>query len=201
MNRSQFIELVRRNYYNGIPSSDAELTPEEVDLYVDAAVGRAVTINYREAIELDGIETIGDVFYSTFKGFTISKDNDTGYYYFDLPQAPLASKRGYNIATLTFPVSSGLAKAPIQVSVKELDYMDQLPTPPSKIFFWPEGKRLYMKSYINLIGKAPIVRMVSPKIDEIPEYYIASAMDRIMGQLRIKKQTPQDLANGGVDKA
>ena len=107
MNRSQFIELVRRNYYNGIPSSDAELTPEEVDLYVDAAVGRAVTINYREAIELDGIETIGDVFYSTFKGFTIAKDNDTGYYYIDLPQAPLASKRGYNIATLTFPVSSG----------------------------------------------------------------------------------------------
>ena len=201
MNRSQFIELVRRNYYNGIPSSDAELTPEEVDLYVDAAVGRAVTINYREAIELDGIETIGDVFYSTFKGFTIAKDNDTGYYYFDLPQAPLASKRGYNIATLTFPVSSGLAKAPIQVSVKELDYMDQLPTPPSKIFFWPEGKRLYMKSYINLIGRTPIVRMVSPKIDEIPEDYIASAMDWIMGQLRIKKQTPQDLANDGVDKA
>jgi hypothetical protein len=79
--------------------------------------------------------------------------------------------------------------------------MDQLPIPPSKIFFWPEGKRLYMKSYINLIGRTPIVRMVSPKIDEIPEDYIASSMDWIMGQLRIKKQTPQDLSNDGVDKA
>jgi hypothetical protein len=201
MNRSQFIELVRRNYYNGIPSSDAELTPEEVDLYVDAAIGRAITINYREAIELDGVETIGDTFYSTFKGFTIAKDNDTGYYYFDLPQAPLASKRGYNISTLTFPVNSGLAKAPIQISVKELDYMDQLPMPPSKVFFWPEGKRLYMKSYINLVGKSPIVRMVSPKIDDIPEDYIPAAMDWIMSQLRVKKQTPQDFSNDNIDKA
>jgi hypothetical protein len=58
-----------------------------------------------------------------------------------------------------------------------------------------------MKSYINLIGRTPIVRMVSPKIDEIPEDYIASSMDWIMGQLRIKKQTPQDLSNDGVDKA
>lgn len=201
MNRNQFIELVRRNYYNGIPSSDAELTPEEVDLYVDAAIGRAITINYREAIELDGVETIGDVFYSTFKGFTIAKDNDTGYYYFDLPQAPLASKRGYNISTLTFPVSSGLAKAPIQISVKELDYMEQLPMPPSKVFFWPEGKRLYMKSYINLVGKNPIVRMVSPKISDIPEDYIPAAMDWIMSQLRVKKQTPQDFSNDNIDKA
>lgn len=201
MNRSQFIELIRRNYYSGFPSADAELTIEEVDLYVDIAVGRAVTINYRDAIELDGIETVGDVFYSTFKGFTIYQDTDTGYYYFDLPQSPLASKRGYNISTLTFPVSSGLAKAPIQVSVKELDYMDQIATPPSKIFFWSEGKRIYMKSYINLIGRAPIVRMISSKIQDIPEDYVAAAMDYIMGQLRIKKQTPQDFSNDGLDKA
>lgn len=201
MNRSQFIELIRRNYYSGVPSADAELTIEEVDLYVDIAVGRAVTINYRDAIELDGIETVGDVFYSTFKGFTIYQDTDTGYYYFDLPQSPLASKRGYNISTLTFPVSSGLAKAPIQVSVKELDYMDQIATPPSKIFFWSEGKRIYMKSYINLIGRAPIVRMISSKIQDIPEDYVAAAMDYIMGQLRIKKQTPQDFSNDGLDKA
>jgi nucleoside-diphosphate-sugar epimerase len=39
--------------------------------------------------------------------------------------------------------------------------MDNLKQPPSKIFYWPEGKKLWFKSYTNLVGKNAIVRMVS----------------------------------------
>ena len=159
--KKQIIEQILRSYHNGMPFKDSSLTEAEVNMYINQAIGFLALKNYTDAIKIDGVENIGDAFYSTFTLPAIAKNNDTGLYFALLPQVPASLSRGYGISSLLFPVSTGLAKAPIAVSPREVDFMDLLPLPPSKIFYWAEGNMLWMKSYINLVGKTPKVRMIS----------------------------------------
>jgi hypothetical protein len=207
MTRKVLIEQIRRIYYGGVPNDDATLSEKEVNTYISEAIAYIAKINYTDAIKLDGIESVADSFYATFKNLAITKDNDTGYYSLDLPQVPLGLSRGYGISTVTFPTSTGLAKSPIPISVRELDYMDNLKQPPSKIFYWAEGKKLWFKSYTNLVGKFAIVRMVSSENSDmdsevnVPQEYISDIIDLILNKLKIRKGTPEDSVNDGVDKA
>lgn len=207
MTRKVLIEQIRRIFYGGVPNDDANLSEKEVNIYINEAIAYMAKVNYTDAIKLDGIETVADSFYATFKNLAITKDNDTGYYSLDLPQVPLGLARGYGISTVTFPTSTGLAKSPIPISVRELDYIDQLKQPPSKIFYWAEGKKLWFKSYTNLVGKYAIVRMVSTETSDldaeinVPQEYVTDIINLVLGQLKIRKGTPEDTVNDGVDKA
>ena len=206
MTRKVLIEQIRRMLYGGVPTDDANITEKEINLYINEALAYMAKVNYTESIKLDGIETVSDVFYLTFKNLAITRDTDTGYYSLDLPQVPLGLARGYGISTVTFPTSTGLAKSPIPISVRELDYMDSLKQPPSKIFYWAEGKKLWFKSYTNLVGRLAIVRMVSTETSDldaelnVPQEYITDIINLVMGQLRPRKATPQDSTNDGLDK-
>jgi len=205
MTRKVLIEQIRRLYYGGTPSDDSNLTEKEVNHYINQAIAYIAKVNYTDAIKIDGIETVSDAFYTTFKNLAVAKDNDTGYYYATLPQPPLGLSRGYGIASVTFPVNTGLAKAPTAVSPREVDYIEQIKLPPSKIFYWAEGNKLWMKSYTNLVGRFAIVRMISAENSDItselnvPSEYISDMINWIMNQLRVRKQMPEDTTNDGVD--
>ena len=207
MTRKILIEQIRRIFYGGVPNDDATLSEKEVNVYINEAIAYMAKVNYSDAIKLDGIENISDSFYATFKNLSITRDLDTGYYSLDLPQVPLGLSRGYSISTVTFPTSTGLAKSPIPISPRELDYVDQLKQPPSKIFYWSEGKKLWFKSYTNLVGKFAIVRMVSTETSDmdaevnVPQEYITDIINMVLSQLKIRKGTPEDTVNDGVDKA
>lgn len=205
MTRKVLIEQIRRLYYGGTPSDDSNLTEKEVNHYINQAIAYIAKVNYTDSIKIDGIETISDAFYTTFKNLAVAKDNDTGYYYATLPQPPLGLSRGYGISSVTFPVNTGLAKAPTAVSPREVDYIEQIKLPPSKIFYWAEGNKLWMKSYTNLVGKFAIVRMISAENSDmtselnVPSEYISDMINWIMNQLRMRKQMPEDTTNDGVD--
>jgi hypothetical protein len=209
MTRRTLIEQIRRLYYGGTPSDDATLTENEVNLYINQAIAYIAKVNYTDAIKLDGVETVSDAFYATFKNLSMTKDNDTGYWYVTLPHAPLGLSRGYGISTVTFPVvTGGLAKAPTPISPRELDFIDQVKMPPSKVFYWAEGNKLWFKSpYYNLNGKFPIVRMVSAENSDItsevnvPGEYISDIINWILNQLKVRKGMPEDTTNDGLDKA
>jgi len=205
MTRKVLIEQIRRLYYGGIPSDDSNLTEKEVNHYINQAIAYIAKANYTDSIKIDGIETVSDAFYTTFKNLLVAKDNDTGYYYATLPEPPIGLARGYGIASVTFPINTGLAKAPTAVSPREVDYIEQIKLPPSKIFYWAEGNKLWMKSYTNLIGKYAIVRMISSENSDmtaelnVPAEYISDMINWIMNQLRVRKQMPEDTTNDGID--
>jgi hypothetical protein len=195
MTRRALIEQIRRLYYGGTPGDDATLSENEVNIYINQAIAYIAKVNYTDAIKLDGVETVSDAFYATFKNLSMTKDNDTGYWYVTLPHAPLV-------------VTGGLAKAPTPISPRELDFIDQVKMPPSKVFYWAEGNKLWFKSpYYNLNGKFPIVRMVSAENSDmtsevnVPGEYISDMINWILNQLKVRKGMPEDTTNDGLDKA
>jgi hypothetical protein len=208
MTRRVLIEQIRRLYYGGVPGDDANLTENEVNQYISQAIAYVAKINYTDSIKLDGVETVSDAFYATFKNLSLTLDSDTGYWYATLPHPPLGLSRGYGISSVTFPVSTGLAKAPVPISPREIDLIDNMKKPPSKIFYWAEGGRLYFKSpYYNLNTRTPIVRMVSAESTDltaevnVPGEHISEMINWILTQLRVRKGMPEDTTNDGLDKA
>jgi hypothetical protein len=207
MTRKVIIEQIRRILYGGVPNDDANVSEKEINVYINQALAYMAKVNYTDAIKLDGVESVADSFYATFKEIPITLDSTTGYYSLDLPQVPLGLARGYGISTVTFPSNTGLAKSLVPISVRELDYMDNLKSPPSKIFYWPEGKKLWFKSYTNLVGKFAIIRMVSTENSDldaelnVPQEYITDIINLVLNQLKIRKSTPEDTTNDGADKA
>jgi hypothetical protein len=207
MTRRVLIEQIRRTYYGGVPSDDASLSEKEVNLYINQAIAYMAKVNYTDSIKLDGVETVSDAFYTTFKDLALSKDTDTGYWFTNLPHPPLGLSRGYGISSVTFAVSTGLAKAPVPISPRELDLIDNMKKPPSKIFYWAEGGRLYFKSpYYNLNNKFPIVRMVTAESNDldsqltVPVEYVSEMVSWIMNQLGTRKNIQEDTTNDGLDK-
>ena len=158
---------------------------------------------YKKDAEMESITYMNDMYYATFKNRNVSKDTDTGYYYFSLPQVPLGLPRGIAIAGVYFKSKEGqLTDTVIQIAPQEIDVMRVLPMPKNKIFGWTEGSLFYMMSYKNIKDLKAIVRMVTseatPDSTDIPDNIGLAATDLVIRRLRARAGF-QDISNDGVD--
>lgn len=202
MTKAQLIELIQRDFNNGLPFDDAQITDNEVSLWLGQAIASVMEERYRKDAEIESITYMNDFYYATFKNRTVSKDSDTGYYYLCLPQIPLGLPRGIAISGVYFKSAEGqLTETVIQIAPQEIDVMRSLPMPKNKIYGWAEGQTFYMMSYKNIKDLKGIVRMVTSKFedcDEIPDNIGIQAADLVIRRLRTRAGI-QDISNDGND--
>ena len=202
MTKAQMIELIQRDVNNGLPFDDAQITDNEISLWLGQAVASVMEQRYKESAEMESITYMNDFYYATFKNRVVSKDTDTGYYYLCLPQVPLGLPRGIAISGVYFKSAEGqLTETVIQVAPQEIDIMRSLPMPKNKIYGWAEGELFYMMSYKNIKDLKAIVRMVTTKIednDDIPDNVGTQAADLVIRRLKSRANVI-DIANDGTD--
>lgn len=202
MTKAQMIELIQRDVNNGLPFDDAQITDNEVSLWLGQAVATIMEQRYKESAEIESITYMNDFYYATFKNRTVSKDTDTGYYYLCLPQVPLGLPRGIAISGVYFKSAEGqLTETVIQIAPQEIDVMRSLPMPKNKIYGWAEGELFYMMSYKNIKDLKGVVRMVTSKFgdsDDIPDNIGVAAADLVIRRLRTRTGL-QDISNDGTD--
>ena len=78
MTKAQMIELIQRDVNNGLPFDDAQITDNEISLWLGQAVASVMEQRYKESAEMESITYMNDFYYATFKNRSVSKDNDTG---------------------------------------------------------------------------------------------------------------------------
>jgi hypothetical protein len=202
MTRAQLIELIQRDLNNGLPHDDAQVTDNEVGLLLNQAIATVMEERHKASSELESINYMNDFYYATFKNRNVSKDTDTGYYYFELPQVPLGLPRGISIAGVYFKAADGqLTETVVQIAPQEIDLMRGLPMPKNKIYGWAEGKVFYMISYKKIKDLKAIVRMVTTKIDDnddIPDNLGLAATDLVLRRLKTRGNVI-DISNDGTD--
>jgi hypothetical protein len=203
MTRAQLVELIQRDINNGLPMDDAQITDNEISLWLGQAIATVMEERYKKDSEMESITYMNDMYYATFKNRVVSKDSDTGYYYFCLPQVPLGLPRGISIAGVYFKSGEGqLTDTVIQIAPQEIDIMRVLPMPKNKIYGWTEGSLFYMMSYKNIKDLKAIVRMVTseatPDSTDIPDNIGLQATDLVIRRLRGRAGF-QDISNDGVD--
>lgn len=202
MTKAQMIELIQRDLNNGLPFDDAQVTDNEISLWLGQAIATVMEERYRKDAEIESIIYMNDYYYATFKNRVVSKDSDTGYYYICLPQIPLGLPRGISISGVYFKSSEGqLTETVIQISPQEIDIMNSLPMPKSKIYGWSEGDLFYMISYKNIKDLKAIVRMVTSQFndtDDVPDNIGVQAADLVIRRLKARTNV-QDISNDGTD--
>ena len=207
MTRKLFIERILRQIYNGQPSDDSSITFNQVNQWLNDAIGLVVKKNYTESIQMDGVAYINNSFYTTFTGLDISPETvDNVTYSVDLPVIPYSLGRNEGIATLQFVGDKKTSQTAIPLSMNQVAYIEQLRPIQNKILYWNEGDKIYVKSTIPLSNYKATLRLISGGDSSdltstliVPDDYVPMIVEYIKGQLAFERSRPIDQSNDGVD--
>jgi hypothetical protein len=206
MTRKIFIERILRQIYNGQPSDDSSITFNQVNQWLNDAIGVAAKKNYTDSIQMDGVAYVNNSFYTSYSGLTITSVNNTTFK-FTLPQIPVALGKNEGLATLNFsnnntPTTFGA----VPLSMNQVGYQDTLRPIQNKVVYWPQGQEVYMSTGIPLTAYKANVRMVSGGDSSdlnstliIPDDYVPVMVEYIKAQLAFERSRPIDASNDGVD--
>jgi hypothetical protein len=206
MTRKTFIERILRQIYNGQPSDDSSITFNQVNQWLNDAIGVAAKKNYTDSIQMDGVAYVNNSFYTSYSGLTITSVNNTTFK-FTLPQIPVALGKNEGLATLNFsnnntPTTFGA----VPLSMNQVGYQDTLRPIQNKVVYWPQGQEVYMSTGIPLTAYKANVRMVSGGDSSdlnstliIPDDYVPIMVEYIKAQLAFERSRPIDTSNDGVD--
>lgn len=206
MTRRFFIERTLRQIYSTFPTDDSEITYNLVNSYLNDGVAVAAKQCYKEAIQLDGIGYVNNSFYSTFKGITVSQD-ENNVWKLDLPQIPVAIGRNEGISTLKFKSKDNQVSLPcIPLSANQTTYYQVMRLIPNKVLYYSQGKSIYALSTLLLNQYTATVTMISGGLDTdldstfiLPDDYYPVVVDYLKSQLVFERMQIQDNSNDGVD--
>ena len=207
MTRKIFIERILRQIYNGQPSDDSSITFNQVNQWLNDAIGIAVKKNYADSIQLDGIAYVNNSFYTTYTNLDISAETvDNVTYSVALPQIPFALGRNEGVATLQIVGDKKTSQTAIPLSMNQVGYIDNLRPIQNKILYWIEANKIYAKSTIPLTEYKATLRMVSggdsTNLEStliVPDDYVPVIVEYIKGQLAFERSRSIDQSNDGVD--
>ena len=206
MTRKIFIERILRQIYNGQPSDDSSITFNQVNQWLNDAIGVAAKKNYTDSIQMDGVAYVNNSFYTSYSGLTITSVNNTTFK-FTLPQIPVALGKNEGLATLNFSNNNTQTTfGAVPLSMNQVSYQDTLRPIQNKVVYWSQGQEVYMSTGIPLTAYKANVRMVSGGDSTdlnstliIPDDYVPIMVEYIKAQLAFERSRPIDASNDGVD--
>jgi hypothetical protein len=206
MTRYQLIEQILRQVYGTQPSDDASITPNLVNQMINQGIGIAVKQNYRDAVQLDGIGYINNSFYTTFKGISVTQDEQFVWKVV-LPQVPFAIGKNEGVSTLRFKDINGeLSRPAVWLSQDQVTYFQSLQAPTNKILAAQQGSDIFVYSTLLLSQYQTQVTIISggnssdlnSKLN-VPDDYIPAIVDYVTKALMLSRTQIQDNANDGND--
>jgi hypothetical protein len=207
MTRKIFIERILRQIYNGQPSDDSSITFNQVNQWLNDAIGLVVKKNYTENIQMDGVAYINNSFYTTFTNIDITPEPvDNLTYSLILPAIPYSLGRNEGVATLQFVGDKKTSQTAIPLSMNQVPYIEQIRPIQNKILYWVEGKNIFVRTTIPLSNYKATLRMISGGNSSdlsstliVPDDYVPMIVEYIKGQLAFERSRVIDQSNDGVD--
>jgi hypothetical protein len=207
MTRKAFVEAVRRQIYGGQPPSEASVTINLVNQYLQDAIGVAAKANYKDSIAIDGIAYINNSFYTTFKSLPIVEDEQF-LWRIELPHIPfgIGTSNGVPILLIKDNESRQLANNVVWLSEAQRSFSRGMRTIPNSLMAYSEGKYIYIQSTLILQDYTGQVTMVSGGSPtdlsselNVPADYLPTMRDYLYKKFMQQRMSPQDLLNDGTD--
>jgi hypothetical protein len=199
------LETIQRLMLGSIASDDTELTINLINQHLNAAIGYAAKTNYKEEIQLNGIENVSDAFYTSFTNINISKDQNTGWYNATLPQQPAGIGAGWDISGFMLTTGSGAKLFAHPISPREVEFLYNAKKPCNEIFYWVNCDTVSLHSGQDITKYKANVRMISTQSSDldsvvtIPDGYMPVVVKYLSEVLGIEVQRPIDSSSDGVE--
>jgi hypothetical protein len=206
ISRRQYIEQIRRQIYGGQPSSDAEITVNLVNQWLNQAVAFAAKQNYTDNLKLEGVAYINNGFYSTFKGLSVSKDENFLWKVI-LPEMPVGLGTSDGVSTVVFKDSTGKISYPVvMMSESQKSFQRGMRDIPNKLLGYQEGNNIYVLSTILLSQYTVSATIVSAGLStdldsamNVPTDYIPVISEYLQKQFMLQRNVVVDEKADGID--
>ncbi len=207
MVKRAYIERIRRLIYGGQPPSEANITVGLVANYLNDAIAIAAKTNYTDNLKLEGIASVNNSFYTTFKSLAVTSDEQF-LWKITLPQLPVGIGGIEGISKVIFKDSSSnqLSYPVVLLTENQVSFQRGMRAIPNKLLAYPEGEFVYVMSTLLLSDYTAQVTMVSggssTDLDStlnIPADYFPIMTEYLKAQLMFQRNVPQDLQNDGTD--
>jgi hypothetical protein len=202
--RRHYIELIQRALSGGQISDDSDLSEGLINMYFNSACGFAIKANYKDEIQLNGIESVADAWYSGFSNIQITKDTTTGWYSATLPQQPAGVGAGWDISTFMLITGSGAKIFAKPISPREVEFLYNTSTPCNEVFYWVNGVEVSLHSGKDITKYLANIRMISSQSSDldapmnVPDTYLPMIIEYIAKSLGIELNMPIDNSDDGV---
>jgi len=205
MTRQQLIEQILRQVYGGQPSDDSAITYNLVNQYINQGIGLAVKQNYKDSIQLDGVGYVNNSFYTTFKGLSISKDENF-LWKIVLPEVPMGIGHNEGMANLRLKNSTNdVSLDCLPLSTNQKGYVQTMKNIPNKVLYYVEGSNALILSSLTLSQYTASVTLISggdstnlSSTLNVPADYIPMITNYAMQALMVERKQPQDQTNDGT---
>jgi hypothetical protein len=205
MTRQQLIEQILRQVYGGQPSDDSAITYNLVNQYINQGIGLAVKQNYKDSIQLDGVGYVNNSFYTTFKGLTITKDENF-LWKIVLPEVPMGIGHNEGMANLRLKNSTNdVSLDCLPLSTNQKGYVQTMKNIPNKVLYYVEGSNALILSSLTLSQYTASVTLISggdstnlSSTLNVPADYIPMITNYAMQALMVERKQPQDQTNDGT---
>lgn len=207
MTRRVFIERTLRQIYGSFPSDDSQITFNLVNSWLEDATGIAAKANYKDSLSIDGINYTNNSFYTTFKGISVTKDENF-LWKVEIPSIPLGIGTSEGLSTLEFKdtATNQISYPVIWLSQNQRSFQRGMRPIPNKLLAYSEGKYVYVLSTLMLSEYTASVTMISAgdstNLDSelnVPSDYFKIMVDYIKEQLLLQRNIPVDVQNDGLD--
>ncbi|HTF27959.1 MAG TPA: hypothetical protein VK625_03895 [Flavitalea sp.] len=204
--RKRLCERLILQIYGGKPTDDAEITPNQVNEWLNDAVAAAAKSNYRENIQLESTAYVNGAFHMTYSDLPVVRDyGDDFLYKVQLPHIPVAIGIDQGVGSVRFRKGYTSFDA-IPLNNKQSAFASDMRTIPNKILYSTEGKFLFLTTTIQLNEFTARVRMISggdsKNMDSevnVPDDYMPEMILYINKMLATQRSSPVDLQNDGRD--
>lgn len=205
--RAEIIERIIRKVYGEQPNNDAAITYNLVNKWIEDGIAAAAKLNYKEALQLDGIGYVNNSFYLTFKNIAFTEDEQFQFIG-TLPQIPLGIGKNEGISSVRIKDSlNNVSFDVLPLSQSEWTYARSMPPIPNKLLYKSEGQSIYVLTTLLLnIGYTATVSMISSGDDRnldsvlnVPQEYIPAIIEYCSNMLLQERQVPKDVTNDGQD--
>lgn len=191
--------------YNGIPTEDATITVNLVNQYLNDGIAAAAIAAYEKEYAIDRVGSVPDGFYMTFSGMAITKDEETSYNHFTLPQIPVGLSKENSVSDVFVIKPSGAKIFCTRVEQREIPLMFMMPLDTSEAYYWIEGKEAYVWAKGDISDGKPRVRMVYSQSTDLnseincPGDMIPEVISYTIKMLMAEKNQPMNTSNEGID--
>src|ERR1044072_4906674 len=202
--RRHIIELLIRQMASGFPSDDFSITPGIINQYLNSAIAFAIKNQYKEEIQLNGIESIADAVYATFSGLVITKDAVTGLYNITLPQQTVGIGAGWDISSFVMVTGSGAKLFGYPNTQRELAFLYNGAKGCNDVFFTVVKDKMEIHSCKDITkykGRVTMIVTQSTDLDSVmnvPDTYMPIIIDYITKTLGVMMNMPVDISSDGV---
>lgn len=207
MTKRTYIERIRRLIYGSQPPSEANITVGLVANYLNDAIAVAAKTNYTDNLKIEGIASVNNSFYTTFKSLPVAVDEQF-MWKVTLPQLPIGigGIEGISKVILKDLSSPQLSYPVVLLTENQVSFQKGMRNIPDKLLGYPEGEYIYILSTLILTPYTAQVTMVSggssTDLDStlnIPNDYLASMTEYLLRILMVQKNQIQDVVSDGSD--